>query len=810
MITWNTYFSKNSESTKASKIFTQKLGNTNVFTIITLLGSGPFNAHTAGNMIWEKIKEVIMEPTESITEMLEEALKKSRQHLIRLIQNDETFKDIGIDFHVSIVMVQGKIMYIGNIGDNDLYIIRNTPIDIGKLVHDEKKIFQTGSGKLEDNDILILGAPNTVDAYIETQFSEDTPLHQWELINDDFQSLSDGFAGTQSIITVFIGTPESQILEEPAGKVNDPTNYKAGNITAESAGTNTALNPEALTPESLMIDDSTFGGKVKSFFAKAKLFATDTYRKIEPTIGNLINKVKELFGSAKSAISQRFSGQDHSGLEETKIPVAFAEPTRNDNSGLYKDYELRDVQKPVSANLRPQSSIGRKLKSFLSFLPIQPKVKPQNVGSKIGEPFYKKQWFYVAIVAVIGIFIIGGLIKSAKEKKVYTAYLDKITSYVTTVETIISEAERLALSGPEKRTELITKVDQYKNYIATESIDTTNLKEADLELKTRLGTAATKMILLENQAYLIEPVKEGENLTILFDTTQACNGMADPIDIAVNSPFMIILGNDKKSICVVNLSETNAQGVIIDNNHTLSEEPFAVSAYTIKDSQDKIVSSGFYVLDAKKGVIKIEIQNSENAFLDASKFVLTAMSALTPNTIGKALDIETYKEHLYFLNASESRVKKAAGQDNGFAFPQEYPGMRNDEFTLATDMLIDGAIYILTNSPSKILMYSGGDPYNLTIQNTTPNINVIGNGFTEIGETRPIYIIDHQEGYERILVFEKPTGEGMALNLNLRYQFRYQGSKENVFTDLKEVFPDEYDNYLYVLDDTLILKIVVK
>lgn len=819
------FFSPNAENTNSSKLYTTTINEYNLFVLITLIGSEPFNSHSNSNLIWDRIQEVFSTyETDSTVKKLEECLKKTRQFLVMLIRNDPNFHDIGIDLHVSAIAIKGNRMYVGNFGDNDIFLLRDKPVDIGKLIYNSDKMFQTGSGELENNDILMISSPSTIDAYIETQLdlSQSKALF-YKSISSDFEYLSKEFSSSQNVTIIEYNLPT---VEEPAEIKDETEAYSNNNLvenqTQEEIATsetedNTISEEIEKTPEILNtqtdssqtiqneenvlpIKTNTNNNKFKDIFLRIKELLNKYYLIIKPKLILFSKKIIELLNKLKDKL-----------IKKNIIPQNEV-PTLKDN-----DVDNIDLSKINTANTTPsqpqllkrslyKNQFVRKFMSYLSRIPIRPRLSPRKFNLPIKTNFYKNRFVILGIVSVI---IIGGLylvIKNQIVKNNYQKNLSEITQTITNIGNEISNVETTVKSPSYNRDNVNSQITSVRDKIRL--IDMNSLKENDKNnFNTTLGDYSKRLLKVSNTINLITAINENSNMKFIGDTILMCEGEDNPKDFAINEPYLVVVGESKRTICIINMSNNDSR--VVDKSHSISEQPVSVAAH----------GNGFYIFDSKKGLLDLRTYDSNGSIKSISTIEPTQVTGIIKSSTGEISDIEIYgdrgEENVYYLSVSEGKVKKSTFTGGSLSLPQEY--FVNDFFTQGKDIMIDGSIYIVTNTSNKIIKYFAGQPESIEISNMVYPIGIVGKGYTSNSELEPIYLIDKQPDYQRIIVLEKPysiiDGNGNVTDiihpgkLLMVNQLVYQGDKPEMFQNLKELTYDSIRNRLIILDDSKLVTV---
>ena len=388
MFEWKSYIPQTSEISRASKLFVFERDNDTIITLITLIGSDRFNAHTVAGILNEKIKEAFLDKTidiEPIT-LVEKTLKKTRQNLIMFIRNEPDIQDIGIDMHVTILWIRDETFYIGNAGDNDIILLRGKSIDIGEMIHNDQDVYHVGSGLLEEGDILLLGSPNTVDAFTET-FITDNENTSWISIQDELKAINEQISGTQVIFSGRI-IPEKKNQEEIIENLTSPTPY--------------------LPQQSNIQQADGIKGTIQNIL-----------QKIKP----LVNKIRFEYFPVVSKNFVQLTAKVKAFINQKVLKNGKAEVPDTISNERHIEFPKESSSTPMGQE-KPLSPWQRKILSKFSFLPIKPKTNLSRIRPGKPVPFYQNPLFIVAVIGILLItFIAFSINKSLKNKNIPRIWL---------------------------------------------------------------------------------------------------------------------------------------------------------------------------------------------------------------------------------------------------------------------------------------------------------------------------------------------------------------------------------------------------
>jgi hypothetical protein len=168
------------------------------------------------------------------------------------------------------------------------------------------------------------------------------------------------------------------------------------------------------------------------------------------------------------------------------------------------------------------------------------------------------------------------------------------------------------------------------------------------------------------------------------------------------------------------------------------------------------------------------------------------------NSLAKTVKrMRAFGGKLYTLDPSTQQIMRYEPRDNGFPMaPESYLGAALPDLSQATDMAIDGNIYV-TLSDGRLLKFSEGKPAPFDIRNLgeplqSPTLVAIDQNVTDSS----VYVFD--AGLKRIVQF-RPDG------LFVR-QFRADGS---MFDGLQDILVDEQNNRLYVINQGVLYTVLL-
>ncbi len=236
------------------------------------------------------------------------------------------------------------------------------------------------------------------------------------------------------------------------------------------------------------------------------------------------------------------------------------------------------------------------------------------------------------------------------------------------------------------------------------------------------------------------------------------------------------LSNSEHLIVLPTYFATETSRTIVSYNRSTKSV-----ADNILKTSEPITLSGF-----NKGSQSVLYNGSELLLWDTKTSIIGgAFSDTVPNK-DNARGLTVYNGKAYILDRGSKKVMKYTVGDTAISSPSA--SLSNvDEIANASDMTIDGNIYISANGT--ILKYNSGTKadFNLGVGTLSVNTKI----YTDNGVTN-LYVLD--PGNKRILILNKTGAVVQTLT-------------SNQFNDLKDFTVDEKGKAIYVLNNNQLLKV---
>ncbi|MFH1547085.1 MAG: hypothetical protein ABIC57_01210, partial [bacterium] len=357
------------------------------------------------------------------------------------------------------------------------------------------------------------------------------------------------------------------------------------------------------------------------------------------------------------------------------------------------------------------------------------------------------------------------------------AYNEEIQKDLDSIESDIGDVEDIWKSDEMQANDLLVRIND-----SIEELEKKNLSNPQQEKLDELKDSA---LSVNDQMNRIVAVEDNENYEILIETYLEVGESANVTDININNGYLYLVDNSTHAVYQYDIDGGGTE--VVGGSKDTLKEPVLMA----------IGDKYMFVYDNKLGMLSLDMEapGADQEF--------NTMPELSARTIEDVTDIEAFGDNIYVLKSDEARVLKSYPAGLGFSYPEEY--FRHGAFDKATDLMIDGNIYVLSNGSEKVYKFYGGVQDQFALSGLDKDLGNVRCGFSNISDSKPLYIYD--KGNERIVVIEKGTGEKHPGQGVMISQYIYRGSRDDILTDVKEIVVDSEEKYMYLLDGTKILRI---
>lgn len=182
-------------------------------------------------------------------------------------------------------------------------------------------------------------------------------------------------------------------------------------------------------------------------------------------------------------------------------------------------------------------------------------------------------------------------------------------------------------------------------------------------------------------------------------------------------------------------------------------------------------------------------QMTDNSVIELINDLPTVMKTEDPAGWIKGTDIETYLRFMYMLSPENNQIYKYERLANRYTAPAEYNVNGNLEGAL--DMTIDGNVYVLKKD-GELMKLLRGEVQPFTIRHLPEGALANATRIYKVFDGH-IYFLDPETGRVIVATDGGGTGEGSYVQ-----QYILEGDQ---IGDLKDLYVDEEETKLYVIDD---------
>lgn len=694
--------------------------------------------------------------SDSFNESLKSALQESTRRIKQLVNNDSSLSQHKIDINFSVFVFNKKTVYVGIVGGNDIYVYKNGRfVNITEML--TKKSAQTAGLVLEDEDLLFTSTSTVIKRNMARIMGQQNKECIKERIVDFKQNIGkgEGILMFDTGEVVKVKASEEKCLDEV---VNDKDiSTTASNSDEPSDSDYISINKE----EEKVEERPNRSEKDLKYFVNK--------------FTSRISKIWKSLSSALIPMLSNFRGKVKAGILNMWWKVK-------------EKFQHKKVFKRISARVS-QSDLGRRgrnLDSDLKSLKID--------GYKKRDKRVKR--FKTVFLVIAGIALVAFGVKFTIDQKEARAIHRQADGILASVEEMVNKAEEKAYTDRSSAETYVFKAQSELQNIPS------GLNESD---ETRRAELESKVLGIQDDLYKRVRVSERDGSAESYlDTRLAFGETSSPTDIALyrddkGTEYLVIADPQMKAVYRVSLYNKEVQKVP-DKNGVLKKPQYLY-----------IGKSGLFVLDMEVGVVTAKF-DSNGWFKD-----FETITGLGSSSLGAQDAVEfavlTDSDNVYVLDRAKQALLKSSNFGSGYGLSFSY--IVDDSFVNANDVISDLSVYILTSGSGGLRRYN----YSYTEQKqVSAPVTVMGLngdfknltcGYTQQSLDYGLYLFDSED--RRAMKFEKPKeGGGETLHPNqvlLTRQYAYQGSKENVWSDVHDLVVDVKEEYMYLLDDTTIWKI---
>jgi hypothetical protein len=729
-----------------------------IYALLDISAEKSVNVERISKFVWDSIVDGYLYSTAQTTnESLKEAIKKGVEKVKELIKHDKDLEEKGVDISFTIVLSREEGTYVGVFGGSDILVFKKgSVVNISEILKEKKA--NTAGVVLSEEDVLMVSSRGL----LEEKTSTFSRLQKKEEFKRNLDTTGSKLKGTQSLLYFLKEEEEKEKKEGKEEKKvakkgkNIPTvkdvKEKAGKILGPIARVEKIRKPK----EQTTIQDFTAKIKLKEKMLKLRAVWEKIWKRILP----VTQKIGSVFSKAWDSFKEGFIKNLGRKRWYKKIAARWS--------------EVR-IKKKRATGVQGMRIDGYKKKSLRG-----------------------KRFKLLAMIVVVGILLIVGVNFTIKMREA-REISDLAQETFTQVEGLLEKTENNFVTD---RSSAETFLFQAENALQEAP---ENLSEDDMEKYKELES---KILELGDVLYKrVGVVEKDSKLSNFLDSRLAFGEGSEVVDMTIykddrQNEYLVVADLGRKTIYRVSLYDKSVRA-LPDNSGLIKKPEFVY-----------VGNKGVYIYDETEGMLKATF-DGEGWFstfnslsgLDSGDIKTTDIAAMT---------VWTDADNVYFLSRDRSaflRSTVAYGDSYGLAY--EY--FSHDKMEIATDMVADLSIYIIIPEDPHILRFNysffEGQYFEapLGVVGFDGDYGKLTKAFTGPDLTYPLYVFD-SEG-RRFLQLQKPIESGADIKhpnqLSLLNQYIYRGESDSVWNDVKNLVADDGEENMYILDGSVIWKLVL-
>lgn len=484
---------------------------------------------------------------DSMNEALKISLTEATRRIKQLISNDKKISEYGVDVSITVFVSSPSGMYIGYLGECDIYIYKD-----GKIVNIYemlmKKDAKTAGLLLESDDIIF----SSTEGFFKRNMEKIVGLPHAISIAGKIDEISNDLKDGEGLL-FFTKSNESQDLERIP--LEEDLEFKEVADTDSKIEKKVYISSEKRENFTKIKLQKEVQG-IKIFFLKVWGIICSVFKKLAPLYRIIKGLVDSVWRNLNKVIERIFKG-------------------------LSKKRWFKKASAKVS-----QSELNiPKREGFKSF-----KVDGYKIKNK------KLERFKIAILAILGVALVLGGIRVTINEKEARDISKEANQIFESVEKYISSAEvKKTVDRLEAETLVFRASNELNNVPDT-------LREKDLQ---KLKDLEARVLGIQDDLYKRSTISESDgSLEKYIGTRLEFAEGSDPSDIAIyqdsrGKEYLVVSDVGLKAVYRISLYDKKVER--LSDPDGLLQEPKMVY----------ITSKGLYVLDLKIGIVKAEFNAEE-------------------------------------------------------------------------------------------------------------------------------------------------------------------------------------------------------
>lgn len=687
---------------------------------------------------------------ESFNESLKLGLQESKRRLKQLVTSDSNIAQAGIDINFSVFVFNQKTVYVGIVGENDIFVYKNGRlVDVTEMLL--KKQASTAGLVMEENDLLITSTKDLI----------------------------------KKNISKIIGQKNKECIKEKIDELKGMLESEEGYVTFDSGVV--IVNKQEECIEEVSAVQSTFHPQdlvepVNSDYVPPK---EEKIPLLQPEKQD--KDLKHVVGMFSIGISRVWKGFT------SKVKASL----RVISGGL------------KSMGSRIMESVKKSLGHKKFFKKVSAKVSQSNVGRRRVDSDLKGfrvdgyrnkakrfQRFKIVFLVVGGIALLVFGVKFTIDQREAMAVHREAEVILTQVEELVSKAE-----GKVYTDRVSTETYLFQAQTELESVPEGLNKEDEakrLELEGRV-------LGLQDDLYKRSALKDSDgSLESYIDTRLAFGEGSNTSDITLyrddkNTEYLIVTDPALKAVYRVSLFNKEVKK-LPDDKGVLQKPTFVYMG-----------KSGVYVLDTEVGVVRAKYDSNGwfNSFETLTGLGIGSLGAENMSEFAVLTDTD----NIYIVDRIQKALLKSSNFGSGYGLSFSYISHDSFENAneilsdLSVYILTSGSDGLRRYNFSYVEQKQVPAP--VEVVGVNGDFKNLAYGYTQQSLDYGLYVFDSED--RRFMNFEKPKeGGGEVLHPNqlvLQKQYLYRGEKTDVWNSVHDFVVDSKEQNMYVLDGSTIWKV---
>ena len=347
----------------------------------------------------------------STLQNLEEACFKMKKRMDLISSREDDLMKIGVDMEISVAVIKDKFLYVCNVGESSIYILRGDEfVNISEALVDkhQSNFFRSGSLELEPNDKLALATSKSA------KDVEDIKNLVKNLDLNELNSFETN-AGTSVMLLADENDNWVEVVEPEVEQQSEPESQ----LARESEKTDGELDNEELRAESgePATDKEDLGSGILELEEEE---TGDRSRESEEQTEHQRLNTEELDAESRELRADEEETGDRSQESEEQPKHETRNTKHNLKNKIKSKFSNVSLAKFKSKISKPDSSFGEKFKSAGSGV--------KEKSSKVKGYFQNNQSTYVFYIKRLGANIkkLGSKIRFQFEKQILGRHMDRM------------------------------------------------------------------------------------------------------------------------------------------------------------------------------------------------------------------------------------------------------------------------------------------------------------------------------------------------------------------------------------------------